>query len=724
VSGGWLARLKQRKVFRMTGFYAVTGYAVFQIANNLLPALNLPRWTVTLLAALYVVGFPLVIGLSYAFDYADGRLHRTLPGRQRAPALGWFDWSLLGAALLMLVVAGVQLVRGVSAPGGLGTPTETAAVAPARSIAVLPFVSFSEGKDGEYFADGLTEELINGLAQMPDLHVAGRTSAFYFKGRNEDLREIGRKLGVAHVLEGSVRRSGGTLRITAQLIKVSDGFHLWSQTFDQLVDDALAVQTHIATAVAQALKVHLVDGGGAGARRDPRAWQLELTARSRLRKQEVAELQAARGMFSELMRLEPDNARAYTGFAEASILLAQNHLALDFDTARTESERAVATALRLAPTSAEAWRVNGLINRVLAIRSGEQPFAATALRAFQRAVELDSRDSDALTLYAAQRLTAGQAEEAVNLLRRALGIDPLSRLAQQLLGSALENQGKIAEATRQYAGLIELHPDFTSARGALGSLLLETGRLDEAVHALDDAAAIRADPLLGLMLALAYANLGMPAEATTVLQSIREPASAAVIGRSALLLQAGKLREFRDYAARQLADTRDPLWRSSLLLAAVLLNDTAEERRLAADPAHGLRQNPPVIDQSTTIDALIFAEALRRGGEGEQAERIGRALLSHYASAPPEFDPPKARTARVLAAASLGDLPRALDELEAAEKAGFRMLIDFDYFQRIESYPFVTQLAREPRYAAAVRRIEEDNRRMREHLLASHGGRT
>jgi hypothetical protein len=131
-----------------------------------------------------------------------------------------------------------------------------------------------------------------------------------------------------------------------------------------------------------------------------------------------------------------------------------------------------------------------------------------------------------------------------------------------------------------------------------------------------------------------------------------------------------------------------------------------------------------VIDQSTTIDALIFAEALRRGGEGEQAERIGRALLSHYASAPPEFDPPKARTARVLAAASLGDLPRALDELEAAEKAGFRMLIDFDYFQRIESYPFVTQLAREPRYAAAVRRIEEDNRRMREHLLASHGGRT
>lgn len=725
-----LARLKQRNVLRVGGVYAVTGYALFQIADDLFPALNLPKWTVTLAAALFLLGFPIALVIAYAFERTPEGIRRAAPDTADVvpPPLGWFDWALLGATVV-LIGLGVSEFLTRPARDTVAVPAanpgtaalHAPAAAPPKSVAVLPFVNFSTDTDADAFADGLTEELINGLAQLPDLHVTGRTSSFYFKGRNEDLREIGRRLGVAHVVEGSVRRAGDRLRITAQLIKVADGFHLWSETYDRTLDDALAIQTQIATAVAKVLEARLLrrPQDAAAAARDPRAYRLALIARSHLRKQELEDLRQARALYAELMQLEPGNAEGYIGYAEATIDLAQNHLALEFDQARRESETAIEKALGIAPRSPSAWRVKGLISRILAIRSEPRGHHDDALAAFRHAVELDPQDADALAMLAAQLVSNGQLREAEPLLARALQIDPLSRLAQHLLGTTLSGQGRFAEAERQFAGLIALYPDYTNARVSLGDLLMQTGRLDEAVVALDREALIRADPLAGLMLANCYANLGMDDEMSATLQRIREPAPAAAIARAVLLQRRGQTAELERFAEQQAAATHDPIWRAVRLLAAAMTRDTATARSRVAELPPGLLRHPPAVEDHTPIDALLAGELLRRSGDTEQAVRIAEALLHRNAPVPGVYQPVESLRIRALAFAVQGQNTRAIAELEQARRAGWRTLIDFDYFTRIDDYPMMAALAGDPRFRALLRDIEADNERLRGRLAAA-----
>ena len=248
---GILDELKKRSVVRVAGLYAVGGWAVFQVVNALFPALGLDPWLVRAAALIFLAGFPVAIALAWMFEITPEGI-KLVPGAQRQRfgrgKFGWIDWTIAAVVVAVFAFSIAQLANLRNSNGeGIGSAF---ANVPAKSVAVLPFASFSEVPGDGFFADGLTEEVINSLAQSPDLKVAGRTSSFYFKGRNLDLREVGRKLGVAHVVEGSVRRSGDTLRVTAQLIKVDDGFHLWSQTFDRDVDDALAIQTEVADAVA------------------------------------------------------------------------------------------------------------------------------------------------------------------------------------------------------------------------------------------------------------------------------------------------------------------------------------------------------------------------------------------------------------------------------------------------------------------------------------------
>jgi TolB-like protein/cytochrome c-type biogenesis protein CcmH/NrfG len=502
--GRFFGELKRCNVLRVAGVYVVSGWALFQIVNTLFPVLNLPKWSVTLVAVLFLIGLPIVVIIAYAFESTPEGMRRTpaADGTASMPALGWFDWTLFGACLVIIGLAVAQFA--MNGQVRLSSSSGPADAAPDASVAVLPFVNFSSSSDGEYFADGLTEELINSLAQLPDLKVAGRTSTFYFKGRNEDLREIGRKLGVAHVLEGSVRSAGDRLRITAQLIKVEDGFHQWSETYDRPMSDVLVIQTQIADAVADVLKARILGPGTGDATkpaRDPRAYQLELIAQGQLRKHELEEMQKARASYDALLKLEPDNPRALAGYADATIFLAQDFLVLDFDTARQESEAAIDRALKIDPQSAQAWRVKGVIDHIVAIRSSEQRYEDLSLAALRKAVEIDPNDSESLEMLANGLNAAGQPAQATALLQRALSIDPLSRIAQTLLGVALEGEGRLTEARRQYESLIDLYPDFTTAKISLAQLLRSQGKLDEAVILLDDDKLIRTDPISGLLLA-------------------------------------------------------------------------------------------------------------------------------------------------------------------------------------------------------------------------------
>jgi adenylate cyclase len=259
---GLVAELKRRKVFRVVIVYAATSFVVLQAADLILPALMLPEWTYRMLVLLVVLGFPLALVLAWAFDITPDGIVRTqsvdTDGRESMPAL-------LGRRAI--VVSGTLVVLGAGL--GAGWFLKPAAVGSAdllnppeheiagKSVAVLPFVALSSGTDDEFFADGLTEEILNSLAALPGLLVTARTSAFYFKGQDRPVPEIARALGVAHVVEGSVRRAGERLRVTAQLIRAADGFHLWSSTFDHDVRDVFAVQEEIARRIAEALDLVL-----------------------------------------------------------------------------------------------------------------------------------------------------------------------------------------------------------------------------------------------------------------------------------------------------------------------------------------------------------------------------------------------------------------------------------------------------------------------------------
>ena len=432
-----LGELKQRAVIRIAGLYAVAGWAVFQVVSTLFPALDLPKWMVSAAALVFLAGFPIAVLLASVTEITPNGL-RFIPRSRWTFAtgrFGWIDWLAALLVVLLLGYAAFQLAALWRNADGIRD--NLFAERPSQSVAVLPFSHFSGNADDGFFADGLTEELIDSLVQSPSLKVAGRTSSFFFKGKNADLREIGRKLGVANIVEGSVRREGQRLRVTAQLIKVADGFHIWSGSYDRTVDDALAIQTELANTVADKLKAELGEklARPAGPARSPLAYRIELVARAKLRTQELANLQSARRLFLDLIKREPNNPRAHAGLAQASMLLAQNFLAIDFETARRESEKAIARALAIDPKSADAWRARGAYERVLSIRSGQGAHAALAMRAYQRAIAYDPADAETKVLLGNQYLSAGEPDKAIGLVKNALATDPL--VARRPFGARL-----------------------------------------------------------------------------------------------------------------------------------------------------------------------------------------------------------------------------------------------------------------------------------------------
>ncbi len=233
--------LKRRNVFRVAGAYAVGGWVLAQAAALLEGAYALPAWTDTAVVTILLVGFPLAIALAWFFELTPQglRLTRTVPTEESITQKTGrkLDIAILVGLAFVVVMLGVNAFTGRSSTSG-GTSLGS-------SIAVLPFVDMSPQKDQEYFSDGVTEELLNSLAQIDGLQVAGRTSSFAFKGDNRDLREIANILDVDYILEGSIRKSGDQLRITAQLIKADGGFHAWSQTFDRQLTDVFAMQDEI-----------------------------------------------------------------------------------------------------------------------------------------------------------------------------------------------------------------------------------------------------------------------------------------------------------------------------------------------------------------------------------------------------------------------------------------------------------------------------------------------
>ena len=452
--------------------------------------------------------------------FGSGRLgiREPVPAYRRSKPVLLAIIAVVGAAALAYVVASKFWTPKYTTPEtAAGASPGAAPVAPpAHSIAVLPFVNMSGDKEQEYFSDGLTEELLNSLARIDQLQVAGRTSSFYFKAEHADLPTIARRLNVANVLEGSVRRSGNTVRITAQLINAVTGFHAWSQTYDRDLGDILKLQTEIANAVASALKVTLL-GDVAGnielrGTRNPAAFDAYLRGAAAARSMGGAQSQhAAIAEYNEAIHLDPAYALAYSARARMEVAYAQ-----EFATGSAIAQgmaRALADAneaLTLAPGLAEG-------HAALARYAGASLEFARALEEHERAIAVAPGNAALLADYGRLAVDIGLTEKGLAAARRAVLLDPLDARSHYLLGHALHSARRYGEATRAYEASISLNPDSPYARAFNGLNEYVQGNLQRASELCEARPSLWSD----LCLAVAYEKLGRRAEARSLLDKYK-----------------------------------------------------------------------------------------------------------------------------------------------------------------------------------------------------------
>ncbi|MCH7946931.1 MAG: protein kinase [candidate division Zixibacteria bacterium] len=372
------------------------------------------------------------------------------------------------------LAADLRILERTATSGEHEISGQTAASQP--SIAVLPFANMSADPENEYFADGLTEELLNVLAKNPELKVIGRTSSFAFKGKQEDLREIGKKLGVGTILEGSVRKAGNRVRITVQLVKTSDGFHLWSETYDKVLEDIFAVQDEIAGAVAKALDVTLLGKSSEKQISNPESYALLLKGQQAMLKWNKESALEAIDLFQKAIEIEPDSARAWAGIARV-YMMQSSYGFEDTQSAYVKAKDAALKALALDDKLAEAYEVMGLIRWRLELHFDE------ADSAFRKAYELAPSNTRMVSSLSAFLGSMGKFEESLSMSKLAVELDPLNPETHVNRGRILFANGQLDETRVEIQKALELSPEMTSLYGNLGWTYLLQGKFDEALSA-------------------------------------------------------------------------------------------------------------------------------------------------------------------------------------------------------------------------------------------------
>ncbi len=450
----FIKELKRRNVIRVGIAYAVAAWLLIEITATTFPILKLPDWSVPLVTVLVLIGFPLALIFAWAYELTPEGLKKE-KDVDRSESITHITGRKLDFAII--AVLAVALVFFASTHQW-GSETGNAEIAD-KSIAVLAFADLSPEGDQEYFSDGISEELLNVLAKIPDLRVAARTSSFQFKGENRDAVDIGQQLNVAMVLEGSVRKAGVQLRITAQLIDASSGFHLWSQTYDRELANVFAVQDEISAAIVEALKEHLGLQVEVAHRvawtTTPEAYQNFLLGRNLIHRRTQPLLEQAVERFQVVLAADPDYAPAWVGLAEATILLADSQNTwgnLSRQEVVARATPALERALALDPDLADAYMARGLMY------SG-QGRHEEALADYDRAIALNSNLARAHK-YRSNLLMddLGRFRDATAGLETALGLDPLSVVANGNMANALSQQSRFEEARVYIDRVMALNP--------------------------------------------------------------------------------------------------------------------------------------------------------------------------------------------------------------------------------------------------------------------------
>jgi TolB-like protein/Tfp pilus assembly protein PilF len=484
----FLAELKRRRVIRALFGWGIASFAVLQVYESVMHGLHLPEWTLSFVVVTLGLGFPVTAALAWVFDLTASGIERTRPKVDSNDGAAEPLRSRRGRVALLLglgmAAATPGLVYFFVWPGAARQPSGEApapGAAAAASIAVLPFADLSPDKDQDYFADGIAEEILNALAQIPGLRVVGRSSSFAFKGRSEDLSSVAQKLRVGTVLEGTVRKEGNRVRVTAHLVDATNGFGLWSQTFERDLNGIFAIQDEIAGAVVAALRGRLLAGAApAPARRPttiPEAYAKYLLGRHFINSWNREGTAAAVKALEESVSLDPRYAPAWASLAfaldwAANYEVTPQEAAALVARAREAADRAVA----LAPGVGDGYAVRGMLRlgRTWDWRGAEADMG--------RAVALGLTDATLIRLKARFVIAPqGRLSDSIADLQRAVETDPLSGGSWTALCRLLIYAERNEDAEVACRRCLEIAPRNVTGLANLSFLLALEGRGDEAL---------------------------------------------------------------------------------------------------------------------------------------------------------------------------------------------------------------------------------------------------
>ena len=518
----FFSELKRRNVYKVAVAYAVVAWLLIQAASILFPTFDAPSWVMKIFIIVIIFGFPVALIFSWAFEITPEGIKLESEVAANQSVTRKTGRKIVAVTIALAVVAAglfvYQLVRSKTTV----TPrqSEAATAAPSKSIAVLPFDNLSRDPDNAYFCEGVQDEILTRLAKVADLKVISRTSTQHFKSTPDNLPQIARQLGVAHILEGSVQKANDQVRVNVQLINALTDAHLWADTYDRKLTDIFAVESEIAKTIAETLQARLTGSEKSSIAKtptvNPEAYELYLKGRFFWNKRTGVDLRKAIEFFNQAIAKDPNYALAYAGLADSYLLLPNYGGAPTADVI-PPARAAVAKALELDDSLAEAHASLGLLD-TLDLR------LERAITHMERAVQLKPNYATGHHWLGLAHLALGHFDQAIAEGKRAAELDPLSVIINADFAWTYACAHRLDEAEAQARKTLEIDPRFFLAHYYLGSVQQAKGHLPEAISEFRQAFDLNGDFYSLAALGQAYARAGNKAEAQKVLARLNEEA--------------------------------------------------------------------------------------------------------------------------------------------------------------------------------------------------------
>jgi TolB-like protein/Tfp pilus assembly protein PilF len=646
--------LNRRNVAKVAVLYIIAAWLILQVADVLFDAMELPSTWVRLVLAIIILGFPLALIFSWVYEMTPEGLKKEKDidrSQSITPDTGR-KVNVLIIVMLALAIGAVVVDRLIpeSTPVAdnrvIDGAVETKAVDPAtlaamkfapaaeRSIAVLPFVNMSADEENEFFADGLSEELLNVLARIKDFKVAGRTSSFAFKGKNEDFKMIGEALNVKNILEGSVRKSGDTVRVTAQLIEVSNGYHLWSDTYDRKLDNIFEIQDEIATQVVAALKQELLGASDQAviakkSTENIEAYQHYLKGLHHVAYRSREQLELALAEFREAARIDSNYALAHTGIAYVYVMQA-SYAYRSIAEVGPLAELSIEKAFAIDDQLSEAWAIKAQLLSGMGAPDSEK------IPLLERAIALNPNNAYAY-MWLASSFFASDSERMWELYNKAYELDPLAPVIVQNMATYTALDGDMEKAAYYADQLKEIAPNWDGTYRTSSSLAMFQGNMEQEIRSMHKVLELDPESITTYeTLAGYYTLLGDLEQAQALIDKGRRlnPAYGGIAASEAgiQLLQGNK------EAAVQLMQAMVRKWPEdkTLLRDAARIEAFAGNLQQANDlylRSYGYQEYPSewAVDSNKTFDGSLFAYVIYQLGDTETAVELSESIQGFFA---------------------------------------------------------------------------------------------